>query len=199
MNKTFDNISREKQDMVIEAAFKEFSIHGYENSSTNRLVKTIGISKGSLFKYFSTKLNLYAYLVNIAVSRLLEHFNSNKVEGENWRERILKHASIEFDFLINEPVVYRFFYNLVTELESRELRHIKENLYKIANVYQKKIFLSIDIPKDNFEFLSSHISFLLKGYNQYFFETLNNFEVGIEDKNEYLEGLKTHLDYVRQL
>ncbi|KFZ26558.1 MAG: HTH-type transcriptional repressor AcnR [Candidatus Izimaplasma bacterium HR2] len=198
MNKTFDNISKEKQNKIIEAAFKEFSLHGYENSSTNRLVKSIGISKGSLYKYFSTKLDLYIYLVNISVSRLLEHFDSNEVKGENWRERILDYSSIEFDFLIKDPVAYRFFYKLVSELESRQLRRVKEDLYKIANDYQKKIFLSIGIPKDNFEFLSSHISFLLKGYNQYYFETLNSFEVGIEDKKSYLSGLKTHLEYVRE-
>ncbi len=197
MSKTFDNISTVKQDKIIEAAFKEFSIYGFENSSTNRLVKTIGISKGSLYKYFVTKLDLYIYLVNLSVSRLLKHFDSYGVKGKNWRERILNYASIEFDFLIKDPVAYRFFYKLVSELESQQLRQIKEDLYKVANDYQKKIFLSIDIPKDNFEFLSSHISFLLKGYNQYYFETLNNFEVGIEDKNSYLAGLKAHLEYVR--
>ena len=53
--KVFNELEKEKQDRIIEAAIKEFAEYGYENGSTNRIVKECGISKGSLFKYFENK------------------------------------------------------------------------------------------------------------------------------------------------
>jgi len=197
MNKTFKNISIEKQNMIIEAAFKEFSIYGFENSSTNRLVKTIGISKGSLYKYFSTKLELYIFLVNIAVERLLKHYDTYEVKGENWKKRLLNYASIEFDFLIKEPITYQFFYKLVNEINHPQLKSIKKELEELSNKYLSKIFHSINLPTENFEFLTSHISYILSGYNQTFFESLSSIKVVSNEKDRYLSGLKTHLNFVR--
>ena len=64
MNTRFENISKEKRKRIIDGAFKEFAFYGFENSSTNRLITDIGISKGSLFKYFSTKVELYRWEQN---------------------------------------------------------------------------------------------------------------------------------------
>ncbi len=197
MNKTFKNISIEKQNIIIDAAFKEFSTYGFENSSTNRLVKTIGISKGSLYKYFSTKLELYVFLVDLAVKRLLKHYDSYEVKGVNWKERLLNYASIEFDFLINELITYQFFYKLVNEINHPQLKSIKKELEELSNKYLSKIFNSINLPKENFKFLTLHISYILKGYNQSFFDSLNSSKVVSNEKDRYLLGLKTHLNFVR--
>ena len=94
MKPTFRKIPVEKQNRVIEAAFKEFALYGFENASTNRIIKNLNISKGSLFKYFSTKVDLYSYLVNIAVERLLKHLEEHRVTGNNWREYLLSYVQL---------------------------------------------------------------------------------------------------------
>ena len=53
--KIFTELDEKKQERIIDAALKEFAEYGYENASTNRIVKTCGVSKGSLFKYFENK------------------------------------------------------------------------------------------------------------------------------------------------
>ena len=58
--KVFNELDKSKQDKIIESAIKEFAEYGYEEGSTNRIVKDCGISKGSLFKYFENKEELYA-------------------------------------------------------------------------------------------------------------------------------------------
>lgn len=51
----FLNLNPEKQDRILNAALKEFAQKGYQNASTNEIVKEAGISKGLLFHYFNNK------------------------------------------------------------------------------------------------------------------------------------------------
>lgn len=199
MNASFKNISEEKRKRVVEVAFKEFALKGFENASTNRIVNTLGISKGSLFKYFSTKLGLYTYLVNIAVERLLKHMEEHEVKGDKWKERLLNYASIEFDFLIKEPIVYRFFSKMVSELEHPQLKGVRDELYKTANAYLIKIYSSINLTGKDDELLMLHISFVLKGYNEHFLKSTSAYEMTEFEKKIYLSGLKKHLNLIRRI
>ena len=58
----FLNLEAEKQKRIIQVAIEEFAQNAYNNSSTNRIVKECGISKGSLFKYFEDKEDLYFFI-----------------------------------------------------------------------------------------------------------------------------------------
>lgn len=64
MNEAFSNIQSDKQERIINAAMQEFVTNGYTNASTNAIVKEAGISKGSLFHYFSNKKELYFFLID---------------------------------------------------------------------------------------------------------------------------------------
>lgn len=63
MNDVFESLPAEKKKRILIAALKEFSEKGYEQASTNSIVKEAGISKGILFHYFKTKRDLYLYVV----------------------------------------------------------------------------------------------------------------------------------------
>lgn len=193
----FENIPEEKRNRIIEAAFKEFALYSFENASTNRLVNTLNISKGSLFKYFSTKLGLYTYLVDIVLKRLQEDFKQYEVKGDNWKEDLLNHVSLEIDFWISEPIMYRFFYKIAGELDHPQLESIKSKMYKTSNLYLKKIFSSLNLSKESSELLMKHISYIKKGYNEEFLKSMQNCEVIAIEKNKYITGFKKHLDLVR--
>jgi TetR/AcrR family transcriptional regulator len=66
----FENVESEKQRIILNAALKEFADKGYEQASTNQIVKDAGIGKGMLFYYFTTKKKLYAYLVDYCINIL---------------------------------------------------------------------------------------------------------------------------------
>ena len=70
--KIFTELDEKKQERIIDAALKEFAEYGYENASTNRIVKNCRISKGSLFKYFENKEELYFYLIDTVSARMAE-------------------------------------------------------------------------------------------------------------------------------
>lgn len=67
MNEKFFDLKKEKQDRMINAALKIFSIGGYKHASTDDIVGEASISKGLLFHYFGSKLGLYGFLYDYSV------------------------------------------------------------------------------------------------------------------------------------
>src|SRR5690625_1570284 len=77
----FINLKSEKQKEIINAAIKEFVQSGFEKASTNEIVKRANISKGSLFNYFNSKKDLYAYLIEYSmqiIDQILEQIDVNE-------------------------------------------------------------------------------------------------------------------------
>ena len=76
----FEQQDREKQSKIIEAGITEFSEKSYSDASTDRIVKSAGISKGLLFYYFESKKNFYIYCLSQALERIIAL--TNIVEGD---------------------------------------------------------------------------------------------------------------------
>lgn len=73
MTDKFELLPEEKRLGITNAALDNFSKNGYKNASTNEIVKEAGISKGLLFHYFSTKLNLFTYLYKKSIDIIKIH------------------------------------------------------------------------------------------------------------------------------
>ena len=67
MNHKFFDVSKEKQDRIINAALLVFAQNGYRHAGTDEVVRRACISKGLLFHYFESKLGLYVFLYDYAV------------------------------------------------------------------------------------------------------------------------------------
>ncbi len=59
---TFANLPEEKQQRIIIVALHEFAEYGFQQASLNRIVKELGIAKGSLYQYFKNKEDLFLYV-----------------------------------------------------------------------------------------------------------------------------------------
>lgn len=79
----FENLPEEKRHRILQAAANEFSEHGYEKASMNRILSNAGISKGAAYYYFDDKADLFA--------STLEHFAnylSNTINVESMLETL---------------------------------------------------------------------------------------------------------------
>ena len=74
MTSKFENVEVEKKRVILNAALKEFADKGYEQASTNQIVKDAGIGKGMLFYYFTSKKKLYSYLVDYCIEVLEKEY-----------------------------------------------------------------------------------------------------------------------------
>lgn len=72
---TWERLPEAKRAIVLEAAEAELAAHGFSGSSLNAICAKAGISKGSLFQYFTNKADLFAYLADRAAARMRAYIN----------------------------------------------------------------------------------------------------------------------------
>ena len=64
---TFFNLPDDKINLIISAATDEFSKANYKTASINQICKKSNIAKGSFYQYFTDKLDLYVYIMTLAI------------------------------------------------------------------------------------------------------------------------------------
>lgn len=74
MKNSFEKLDPKKQTNILNAAYLEFTKKGYDEASTNEIVKQAGIGKGTLFYYFDSKLELFKYLLEEATEIALDEY-----------------------------------------------------------------------------------------------------------------------------
>ena len=65
--RTFINLSPERQKEIIENSLKEFALNEYQTASISNIVTDLGIAKGSFYRYFESKKDLYFYLIDYCI------------------------------------------------------------------------------------------------------------------------------------
>ena len=79
MNEKFFDLSREKQDRMINGAIEIFAKNGYKHASTDDMVKAVGISKGLWFHYFGSKEGIYVFVYDYCVKYMLLELDRKSV------------------------------------------------------------------------------------------------------------------------
>jgi len=60
----FSNLDGETRTRILETAAAEFAARGFDGTSLNRLIRGLGISKGSFYYYFDDKADLFSTVVD---------------------------------------------------------------------------------------------------------------------------------------
>ena len=74
----YESIDESLKLKILDVAKQEFSTHGYEDASYNKIIQKIGISKGSMYYYFENKEDLFitCFLDEAHASGSLSSFTS---------------------------------------------------------------------------------------------------------------------------
>ncbi len=103
--RTFFNLPMEKQETIIAAAKKEFSMHSYHDASINRIIKDAKIPRGSFYMYFENKEDVFYYILesfqSIIQKQVLQKLVKLDTKGNNLVDIYLE----IFDLLITTPVL----------------------------------------------------------------------------------------------
>ncbi len=73
-NPAFFNLSEEKRNLIISVAIDEFSSSNYDTASINQICKKSNIAKGSFYQYFTDKLDLYTFIMTLAIKSKVSFF-----------------------------------------------------------------------------------------------------------------------------
>lgn len=175
----FFAIGDDKQSRIIDAALHEFSSQLYHDASINQIIQEANISRGSFYKYFEDKDDLYFFITN----------------------RIIKTTAHSFlkDFTKKRPVdvlsVYKelFKFNLKFISEGK-YKAFFENMYLSMN-YQMQQKLKRIFGEIRNEMLENQMNDVMRdsGYEEKFFLELMNI-LELINRDLLMMKIANHLD-----
>lgn len=154
---TFQNLSDEKKNTFLNACFEEFTLKGYESASLNSIVRKTGIAKGSIYRYFENKRDLYFYLIKHATQMRLKNVHDLFEDPEvDFFDLMVQNFAEKIDFDLQYPLISGFQYSITQEVNCPELGNmllktkleIMEMVKGFITSYQKKGKLRKDIDTD---------------------------------------------------
>lgn len=189
VQQTFKNLPKERQNLILQIAYEEFAINGYQNASLSAIIKNIGVAKGSFYRYFSSKRDLFAYLLEKGLTRRYKDLDEIIKKGDISFFELIK---LNFKAIImsdkENPLVSGFFYQVVHERgNSGEVSDIIETLYKQV-IERIKDLLEDDeyqreIKNIDTDFVAFHVF-----YSQLWFYDY----VAFKHRIDYEENIRNH-------
>ena len=126
MNEKFLKLNQEKQQRILEAAILEFAEQGYTKASTDNIVINAGISKGSLFNYFTNKKTLYEDVLDYIIAKSEEEVikQVKEIQLEDFYERLKQIIVLKHNY-INQ--------------NKKETKVLRDYLYKKNHVVEERV------------------------------------------------------------
>jgi len=200
----FMNLDTEKQERIINASMEEFGKKGYNNASTNEIIKNAEISKGLLFHYFGSKKSLYFFLLDYSIKIFSEEFYGRLNYDET--DIIIRWGQIallKIDLIHKHPVLYQFLIASSTEDNLEIKKEIDERTKIVYEDAYKRLLINIDtsLYKDGMEAsrISEIIIWVTQGFANSELEKLknnpdskSNFDIAaiMPEFDEYMKLLK---------
>ncbi len=200
MKPAFFNIPEIKRENIISSCIDEFAEHGYEKSSTDRIIKKAGISKGGLYEYISTKEELFLFTVEHVYKKLYDYIrNEINKQGEDLPGDILLRfntvSSIAIDFYIGNPEYIKFISSTYRQHDQK----LEESVRRIFMEQFMNIFGKID--KDDLLYdrdrLIDLLIWLLAKTRDDFLHAMGKKTSVKKLKNTYLENWNFYLSLLK--
>ncbi|MDQ3396082.1 MAG: TetR/AcrR family transcriptional regulator [Bacteroidota bacterium] len=122
---TFINLEPSRQKEILDVAFEEFALYPYETASLSRIVKNLSVAKGSFYRYFENKLDLYKYLVELATKMKTDLVKKElKAPINNIVDLFNEDFLLKLYFDLEYPIYSGFLYNVMQERNNEELGNI---------------------------------------------------------------------------
>lgn len=160
----FFAIGYDKQLRIIDASLKEFSSHLYNDSSINQIIREANISRGSFYKYFEDKEDLYFYIINQVINETAHAFVKDFTKDE------------PFDIFTVYKELFKFNLKMMSD---EKYKAFFENLYLSMN-YSIQQRLKLIFEEIRNELLNHQMIDVINssGYEKkYFFELMNILEL----------------------
>ena len=199
--KLFAELDSQKQERIIEAALQEFAEYGYENGSTNRIVKNCGISKGSLFKYFENKEDLYFYLIDTVSVQMAEETQLEISRlSKDLFERVIEYSVTEISWYAVNPVKGAFLIGVASEMGSAIGGKLIERYGDKSTDIYETLLKGVDMSglHNSRKEISDILRWVLTGFNSSFLKSIAGSGDDIETiKKNYMKQLKGHLQVLK--
>ena len=171
--KTYFNLPREQQREILDISYTEFVRNSYENASLNNIIKEIGIAKGSFYRYFVDKFDLYKFLIDNLNQNNLNNFKTlTDSNNQNIYKVVKEYLLMVYDFDQEEPKYSAFLYMVNRNRSTPALdRLVLDYGSKTKDLFTELLrnFYSENriVRTENIEFLAYNLQHFLNGIIDY--------------------------------
>lgn len=92
-----------RREAILDAAAKLFARHGYSNTDTQELADKLHVAKGTLYRYFPSKRELFLAAVDRVMRRLRQRIDDSIVGIEDPFSRIARAVKEYLIFFVDNP------------------------------------------------------------------------------------------------
>lgn len=89
------------KEKIVQSAIRLFAEKGYQATSIQDIADDCSIAKGSLYKHFASKEDLYIHILELRQQNMMDAVEKIKQKGLSKRETFLEEIACQIDFFID--------------------------------------------------------------------------------------------------
>ena len=180
---------------IFETSMKLFAEKGYDATSIEEITATVGVAKGTLYYHFSSKEEIYNFLVEEGIKLLQNSIDIKTSKLSNYIDKIKAIVLIEIKIVLKYEDIITILLSQFYGKEARNQKcqkHIYEYISKIEEIVKEGIEQR-QIKQGDPKAIASEIYGLICSSLVYKLRNQENFDVMKlykEFENTVIEGLK---------
>lgn len=203
---TFEKISEEKKQRIMNIAIAEFAANGYNASNINVIAKKAEISIGSMYSYFASKEDLFLTIVD-SCFHLLESvlYSIDVNEGDIYYilEKLLRASR---DYAIKYPEFNQIYLDVTTQGLSKfsnklshKLEEITANLYvEVLNHARENNLINKEIDQNVISFCIDNLILMFQfSYTSDYYKERMKIFTGYDDVDDEENIINEILKFIR--
>jgi AcrR family transcriptional regulator len=180
---------------IFETSMKLFAEKGYDATSIEEITATVGVAKGTLYYHFSSKEEIFNFLVEEGIKLLQNSIDIKTAKFSNYIDKIKAIVLIQIKIVVKYEDLITILLSQFWGNEARHQKcrkHILEYVNKIENIVNEGIKKG-EIRQGNPQAIASEIyglicsSLVYKARSKEKIDTMKLFK---EFENTVIEGLR---------
>lgn len=135
---TFEKISQEKREKIIQIAVSEFASNGFRGANINVIAKKAGISIGSMYNYFATKEDLFLTCMDEGYKLLEDAIGSVSLDNKDLFGKLEELVRAAQRFARQYPEIHQLYLDATTEGLSDLSRQVSRKIENISAVFYRE-------------------------------------------------------------
>lgn len=141
----FERADEDRKNIILEVGLDEFASKGYENANVNIIAKKAGISIGLMYKYFSTKEDLFITclqrgmkVLEDALYDIMDSDDKLLIKAEKLIRTMVRHSKQNSNYI-------KMYNEITAERDSKRAKEIVEEIEsKRSYIYNTSIKQALD-------------------------------------------------------
>lgn len=138
---TFSRISLEKQELILDVATREFAENGFHKANINTIAQKAGISIGAMYKYFSSKEELFCEALEMGIRVLNDTFTHVSLDVDDPFEKIRAIFENVLIFARERPHALQLYMALLSSNMDEYAKKYAQPIEEVGHTFFKRIIL----------------------------------------------------------